>query len=88
MAALHGLIHKDNKDRGKHSTIAHKSITAELQTWNGRIIVELKKDDTYEIRMSTHSSEGNFQVLVASGSVNMKHITLAELIEDSEPFRV
>lgn len=78
MAALHGQISKTDSDRGKASTVGHKGLQAVLQTWDGAIHVELRKDNTFDIFLGPHTSEGPPRFHVASGDVEKMQLWLPE----------
>jgi hypothetical protein len=67
MAALHATTEKDNSDRGKHSTTAHREIRTEVQTWNGAISILVRKDDSFEITVGPHTSESRSRRVLATG---------------------
>jgi hypothetical protein len=64
MAALYGRMYGE---KGVVTRTAHQDITSHLETWDGSILTNLKKDGRYEVYIGEKDSP---KILVATGNVN------------------
>lgn len=69
MAALYGRM---QGSRGETTRCGHDSISATLETWQGKITTVLEKDGSFTTMISGKQGEGP-RIVVAQGNVNTRN---------------
>lgn len=83
MSALYGRLQGERK---QVTRTAHQGITAQVETWQGIVRVEMTKDGSYSVIVSGKNGEDRREIL--NGNVNARTVEILESSDVGEPSTV